>query len=92
MREKRRRQPPRAKVFKKYKHESRHQHALHRARLGNGRFVSRQAADQSQLREQAAKKKALDECECEGECEGKDDSENNDVLIEMQQSQYSLHS
>ena len=86
MREKRRRLPPRPKLPKKYKHESRHKHALRRARCGNGRFVSRKDTDTAKL---PTRSKAGHEEDCDSE--GKDNSEDNNGLAEILQSKYSLH-
>ena len=56
MREKRMRQPEKPRTIRKYKHESRHRHAIRRQRCENGRFISKkkfQNKDQSEENEES---------------------------------------
>ena len=85
MREKKQQQPARVKMIKKYKHESRHEHAKRRARCMNGRFISK--TDNSNTEEKKNEEKKVNE---ESECDGKDNSECIDNIAEIKKSQYSL--
>jgi hypothetical protein len=85
MREKKQQQPSIVKMIRKYKHESRHEHAKRRQRCENGRFVSKESNEKSGDTKKEEKKN--DE---EIECEGKDNSEVIDGISEIKKSKYSL--
>ncbi len=85
MREKRQRQPEKAKVIKKYKHESRHKHAVRRKRCKNGRFVSKSGNDGSDDKSNAAGGKGSEEAGVEG-----GDVSGSLDKVEIQKSDYKV--
>ena len=79
MREKRQKQPDKLKIIKKYKHQSRHEHAVRRRRCSNGRFVSKSDTD---------KQDDMKRLEDNG-LDAKDVSDSSDK-IEIQKSEYKV--
>ncbi len=91
MREKRQQRPERPRAIKKYRHESRHEHAKRRKRCKNGRFVSQKGSEGEEKKtEGGCNRTEAREAEEDVLCAGRDNSEVMDSMAEIQKTKYNL--